>query len=62
MRSSNDGELFRLEWGMVLQVSNIIFPDEIPMSDVNIPKSRIKYVLLDAKEVGHSSNSMLDHA
>ena len=62
MRSSNDGELFRLEWGMVLQVSHIIFPDEILASDVNIPKSRIMYVLLDAKEVGHSSNSMLDHA
>ena len=62
MRSSNDGELFRLESGMVLQVSNIIFPDEIPMSDVNIPKSRIMHVLLDAKEVTHSSNSMLDHA
>ena len=34
----------------------------IPVSDVNIPKSRIKYdVLLDAKEVGNSSNSFLDH-
>ena len=53
MRSSKDGELFGLEWGMILQVSNIIFPDEIPASDVNIPKSRIKYVSLDAK---------LDHA
>ena len=34
----------------------------IPVSDVNIPKSRIKYdVLLDAKEVGNSSNSFQDH-
>ena len=31
----------------------------IPASDVNIPESRIKYdVLLDAKEVGNSSNSL----
>ena len=27
---------------------------KIPASDANIPKSRIKYVLLDAKEVGNS--------
>ena len=31
--------------------------------DVSIPKSGIKYdVLLDAKVVGNSSNSLLDHA
>ena len=46
------------KWGMILQVSNII----IPASDVSIPKSRIKYVLLDEKEVGNSSNSLLDNA
>ena len=47
------------KWGMILQVSNMI----ISASDVSIPKSRIKYdVLLDAKEVGSSSNSLLDHA
>jgi len=34
---------------------------KIPASDVNIAKSRIKYDdLLDAKEVGDSSNSLLD--
>ena len=27
-RSPKDGELLDLEWGMILQVSNIIFPDE----------------------------------
>ena len=48
----------RFKWGMILQVSNII----IPASDVSIPKSRIKYVLLDEKEVGNSSNSLLDNA
>ena len=43
-------------------ISKIIFPDENPASDVNIPKSRIKYdALLDAKEVGNSSNSLLDN-
>ena len=63
VRSPKDGELLGLEWGMILQVSNIIFPDEIPASDVNITKGRIKYdFLLDAKEVGNSSNSLLDHA
>ena len=36
---------------------------KIPASDVNITKNRIKYdFLLDAKEVGNSSNSLLDHA
>ena len=36
---------------------------KIPASNVNIRKSRIKYVvLLDAKEVGNSWNSLLDHA
>ena len=36
---------------------------KIPASDVNITKGRIKYdFLLDAKEVGNSSNSLLDHA
>ena len=36
---------------------------KIPVSDVNVPKSWIKHdVLLDAKEVGDSSNSLLDHA
>ena len=36
---------------------------KIPASDVNIPKSRLKYeVLFYAKEVGNSSNSLLDHA
>ena len=63
VRSPKDGELLGLEWGMKLQVSNIIFPDGILASNVNIPKSRIKYdVLLDAKEVGNSFNSLLDHA
>ena len=28
VRSPNDGEPFGLEWSMILQVSNIIFPDE----------------------------------
>ena len=28
VRSPKDGELLALEWGMTLQVSNIIFPDE----------------------------------
>ena len=28
MQSPKDGELFRLQWGMIFQVSNIIFPDE----------------------------------
>ena len=27
VRSPKDGELLGLEWGMILQVSNIIFPD-----------------------------------
>ena len=31
---------------------------KIPASDVDVPKSRIKYnVLLDSKKVGNSSNS-----
>ena len=35
---------------------------KIPASDVNITKGRIKYdLLLDAKEVENSSNSLLDH-
>ena len=28
VRSPKDGELLGLEWGMILQVSNMIFPDE----------------------------------
>ena len=28
VRSPMDGELLGLEWGMILQVSDIIFPDE----------------------------------
>ena len=28
VRNPKDGELLGLEWGMILQVSNIIFPDE----------------------------------
>ena len=61
VRSPKHGELLSLEWGMILQLSNIIFPDE--NSDVNIPKNRINYnALLDTKEVGNSLNSLLDHA
>ena len=37
--AKSDGELLGLEWGIILQVSHIIFPDEIPGSDVNIPES-----------------------
>ena len=28
LQSLKDGELLGLEWGMLLQVSNIIYPDE----------------------------------
>ena len=56
MRGPKDGEILGLEWGMILQISNIISPDEkFLASDDNIPKSRDKYdVLLDTKEVGNS--------
>ena len=57
-KSDGQRRTIRFKWGMILQVSNII----IPASDVSIPKSRMKYGLLDAKEVGNSSNSLLDHA
>ena len=43
-----------LEWGMILQVSNIIFPDE----NSHPPKEsdEMYEVLLDAKEVGNYLN------
>ena len=49
---------------MILQVSNKILPDKFRCQmSIHIPKGRIKYdVLLDAKEVEDSSNSLLDHA
>ena len=33
VRSPKDGELLGLEWGMIRQVSNIIFPGESSASD-----------------------------
>ena len=55
MRIPKDGELLGLEWGMILQVSNIIFPDENSGVRCQYSKGSDKYVLLDAKEVGNSA-------
>ena len=46
-----------LEWGMIRQVSNIIFPVE----NAGYSKASDKG-LLDAREVGNYLNSLLDHA
>ena len=64
VQSPKDGELLGLEWGMILQVSNIIFPDENSGLRCQYYKGSDKRYdfLLDSKEVGNSSNSLLHHA
>ena len=46
MRSLKDGELFGLEWGMIRQVSNIIFPDENGASRCQYSKESDKIIMM----------------
>ena len=62
VRGLKDVELLSLEWGMILQLSNIIFPVEKFWRQMSIFQrvGQNNYdVLLDAKEVGNCSNSLL---
>ena len=61
MRSLKDGELLGLEWGMIHQVSNIIFPDENAASRCQYSKESDKNMMSYLTQK-RSLNSLLDHA